>query len=120
METAMTMISAMTIGCCEARVEALRTEFGAILAARIIEDEAVDFLWDARVKQRYLGQHFDVGFGFGEDETELSRIAILSFLDGRWHTGSCLVDGEGRAADLLWKHSFDAREEAEAAFEHAA
>ena len=37
-------------------------EFGAVLAARIMEAEAVDFLWDARVKERYLGQHFDVCF----------------------------------------------------------
>jgi hypothetical protein len=115
----MTTISAVTHGC-EARVEALRSEFGAMLAARIIEAEAADFLWDARVKQRYLGQHLDVGFGFGEDETELSRIAILSLLGGVWHVASCLVDGEGQPADLLWKQSFGGREEAQAAFERAA
>ena len=115
----MTMISAISNGRCDAIVDALRAEFGVVLAARIIEAEAADFLWDARVKERYLGQHFDVGFGFGEDETELSRIAILSFLGGRWHAGTCLVDGEGSAADLLWKESFGNREEAEVAFERA-
>lgn len=115
----MTMISAMTIGCCEARVEALRSEFGSIMAVRIMEAEAMDFLWHARVKQRYLGQHIDVGMDFGEDEVELSRIAILSFLDGRWHSGTCLVDGEGLAVDLLWRQSFEGREEAEAEFAHA-
>lgn len=30
---------------------------------------------------------------------ELSRIAILSFIGGRWLAGICLRDGEGRAAD---------------------
>jgi hypothetical protein len=116
----MTMISAMANSGCEVVVDALRAEFGPVMAARIIEAEAADFLWDARVKERYLGQHFDVGFGFEEDETELSRIAILSFLGDRWHAGTCLVDGEGRAADLLWNESFGNREEAQSAFDRAA
>lgn len=116
----MTMISAMLNGGCEAVVDALQAEFGAVMAERILEAEAADFLWDTRVKERYLGQHIDVGLGFEDDETELARIAILSFLADRWHVGSCLVDSEGMPADLLWKQSFDDRAEAEAAFERAA
>jgi hypothetical protein len=50
---------------------------------------------------------------------ELSRIAILSFLDGRWHSATCLVDGEGAALELLWKQAFDALSDAEAAFGEA-
>lgn len=100
--------------------EALRAEFGAIQAARILEAEAADFLWEARLMERYLGQHFDVGLSLEEDELELARIAVLAFLDGRWHVAACLVDGEGRGVDLLWKRSFDGREEAEAGFECAA
>ena len=115
----MNMISAMANGGCEAFMDALRSEFGAIHAERIIEAEAADFLWDARVKERYLGQHFDVCFGDEPGETELARIAILSFLGGRWHAAACLVDGEGMAVDLLWKRSFDQQDEAEAAFERA-
>lgn len=115
----MTTISMMTKSC-EAVVEGLRAEFGAIQAARILEAEAADFLWETRVKERYLGQHFDVGVGLDEDEQELARIAILSFLDGNWHVAACLVDGEGQPVDLLWKRSVDGRDEAEAAFERAA
>lgn len=115
----MTTITAISNGACEARIEALHAEFGATLAARIIESEAADFLWDARVKERYLGQHFDVWMGADEDEIELARIAFLSLLGGRWHAGTCLVDGEGMAADLLWRQTFDAKDEAEAAFERA-
>lgn len=100
--------------------EALRAEFGAIQAARIFEAEAADFLWEERVEERYLGQHFDVGLSLEQDELELARVAILAFLDGRWHVAACLVDGEGRAVDLLWKRSFDGREEAAAAFDRAA
>ena len=59
----MTMISAIANGRCEALVEGLRAEFGAILADRILEAEAADYLWEARLKERYLGQHVDVGFG---------------------------------------------------------
>ena len=115
----MMMISAISNGGCDAVVDALRAEFGVVLAARIMEAEAADFLWDARVKERYLGQHFDVGLDGGHDEIELSRIAILSFLGGRWHAGTCLVDGEGRPVDLLWKQKFDGMDGAEAAFERA-
>jgi hypothetical protein len=100
-------------------VEGLRAEFGAILADRILEAEAVDYLWEARLKERYLGHHVDVGFSDDEDERELVRVAILSSLDGRWYAASCLVDGEGMAVDLLWKRSFDSREAAEAAFDFA-
>lgn len=116
----MTMISVAANARCDALVEGLRAEFGAIMADRILEAEACDYLWEARVKERYLGQHIDVGLGDFEDERELSRIAVLSCLGGLWYTASCLVDGDGTAVDLLWKRSFDGREAAEAAFDRAA
>jgi hypothetical protein len=46
-------------------------------------------------------------------------MAVLSFLDGAWHAGICLIDCEGAATDLLWKRTFDSRKEAESAFIHA-
>lgn len=107
-------------GRCELIAEELRTEFGGILAERILEAEAADFLWEVRVKERYLGQHLDVGLGEDELETELARVAILGFLDGRWIAAACLIDGEGMAVDLLWKRSFDALSEAQEAFDRAA
>lgn len=108
----MTMISVISNGRCDAVVDGLRAEFGVMLADRILEVEAMDFLWDARVKERYLGQHFSLE----DDAGELSRVAILSVLAGRWHAALCLVDGEGRAVDLFWKQDFDGPDEAEAAF----
>lgn len=116
----MTMISAIPNRRCDMVADALRAEFGAVLAARIMEAEAADFLWEARVKERYLGQHFDVGIGHDDEEMELARIAILSFLCGRWHVAACLVDGDGLAVDLLWKQDFDGLDEAKAAFDRAA
>src|ERR1700754_3917671 len=106
----MTMISALANGAVEARMTALEAEVGGILAGRIVEAEAVDFLWEARVRERYLGQHFDVCFPPDDEDMELSRIAVLSCFGGEWHAGVCLVDGEGLAVDLLWKQAFEARE----------
>jgi hypothetical protein len=110
--------SMMNAGC-DAVVEGLRAEFGAVLAARILEAEVVDFLWEARVKERYLGQHLDVGLGDADDDRELSRVATLSSLDGFWHVAACLVDGEGVAVDLLWNRRFDSLADAETTFDRA-
>jgi hypothetical protein len=117
-ETVMNSFSAISSGR-EHVLEGLRAEFGAIQTARILEAEAADFLWEARVRERYLGQHIDAAFELEEGELELSRIAVLALLDGRWHVAACLVDGEGCAVDLLWKRSFDGRAEAGVAFDRA-
>ena len=111
----MTMISAIPNRRCDMVLDALRAEFGAVLAARIMEAEAADFLWDARVRERYLGQELRIE----EDVEELSRIAIVSVLAGRWHTALCLVDGCGRPVELLWKRRFDEPHDAEAMFDRA-
>jgi hypothetical protein len=116
----MTMISAIPNRRCDMVADAIQAEFGAVLAARILDAEAADFLWEARLKERYLGQHWDVGLDHDEEELELARIAILSFLGGRWYVAASLVDGDGMAADLLWKQAFDSQDEAEAAFARAA
>jgi hypothetical protein len=112
----MNIISTVGTGRCEALVDALRAELGGVLAERVIESEAADFLWESRVRERYLGQHIDAILGDEQSSDEVSRIAFLSFLDGRWHAGICLVDGEGAATELLWKRTFLSCEEAEMAF----
>ena len=115
----MNIISMNPMGGCDARIDALRAEFGGILADRILEAEAANFLWDSRVLERYLGQHIDA---IPDDESmpeDVSRVAVLSLLDGAWYAGICLVDGEGEAIELLWKRTFDTRDEAEYAFIHA-
>lgn len=115
----MTMISMNPMGRWDARIDALRAEFGGILADRILEAEAADFLWESRVRERYLGQHVDA-FPDGESLIQdVSRIAVLSFLDSHWCAAICLIDGEGDAIDLIWKLRFSSRDEAEFAFLHA-
>lgn len=99
-----------------AQLEALKVQFGSVLASRILEAEAADFHWQARVRERYIGQHLDDDFGCGE---ELSRIAILSDLGGQWHAGVCLVDGDGEVEALLWLRSFAGLEDAHLTFDRA-
>lgn len=104
-------------------VQELQMEFGSVdvsaLARRILDAERADFHWDARVEERYLGQHVALDLGDEDAAGELARIAILSFLDGRWHGGICLVDSNGCATHLLWLRSFDRREDAAQAFARA-
>jgi hypothetical protein len=113
----MSMVSANGNVRCESLVDALRAEFGCILAQQILESEALDFLWDARLAEHYLGQHMDGGCDVGTSSLELSRIVILSRLQGRWNVALCLVDGDGSPVALLWKREFDRRDEAEFAFD---
>ena len=122
----MTIISAVSGGSGDSYarlVEGLRLEFGCAdigaLAERIFEAEKLEFHWDARVRERYLGQHLPLDLGDGNAAEDLSRIAILSFVRGRWHAGVCIVDGDGCAAELLWLRSFEARDEALDAFVRA-
>lgn len=103
-------------GPCEGLVRALRAEFGAVVAARILEAEALDFLWAARVSERYLGQYGDGGSG---GDGELSRVEIVGFLDGSWHSALCLVDGEGDAVALLWRRACASPVDAQAGFARA-
>lgn len=115
----MDIISTVGTSRCEAVVDALRAELGGVLAERVIEAEAAEFLWESRLRERYLGQHIDA---FDDQEFpsgEVSRIAFLGFLDGCWHAGICLVDGEGSATELLWKRTCDSPDEAEIAFQEA-
>ena len=92
----MTIISAIPGGSGDAYaqlVEGLRMEFGGAdvgaLAERIFETEKADFHWQARVRERYLGQHLPLDFCDEDAGEDISRIAILSFVAGRWHAGIC-------------------------------
>jgi hypothetical protein len=122
----MTIISAVPGGSGDAYarlVDGLQMELGcsdiAAIADRIFEAERVDFHWRARVRERYLGQHFALDFGDEDAGEDISRIAILTFVAGRWHAGVCLADSDGCAIDLLWLRSFDRPDEAGEAFERA-
>ena len=115
----MNMMSVIGNRVCDQRLEALRAEFGTTLADRIIEAEAVDFLWEARVSERYLGQQCGGDWAREEGDEDLSLVLVLSSLAGAWVVGLCLVDGEGSAVELVWKQPFPSRMAAEAEYGRA-
>ncbi|MBT2188621.1 hypothetical protein KK488_16835 [Sphingobium sp. H33] len=72
---------------------------GEALAHRFLEAEETDFLWDARIEERWLGSYESVD----DDDLELDRIAICGRLGGRWFASVMLVDGEGMAHGTMGK-----------------
>lgn len=99
-----------------ALVSGLEIEFGhgagEALARRFLEAEEVDFLWDARVQERWIGTYESVD----GDEIELDRIAIFGRLDGRWFVAVMIVDGDGNAHGMMGKRTFGREREAREAF----
>ena len=81
----------------------LEVEFGRdageALAHKFLEAEESDFLWDARIEERWLGSYESID----DDDLELDRIAICGRLDGRWFASVMLVDGDGMARGTMEK-----------------
>ncbi|MDT8760565.1 hypothetical protein MZO42_17830 [Sphingomonas psychrotolerans] len=100
-------------------ISGLEIEFGrqagAALAARFLEAEEVDFHWDARLQERWLGSYP----GSDEAEFELDRVQVLGRIDGRWFVAVMVVDGDGNAHGMLGKRSFRSAKRARAAFADA-
>ncbi|MGN6374230.1 MAG: hypothetical protein ACTHMG_01610 [Sphingomonas sp.] len=88
---------------------------GEALAQRFLEAEESDFLWEARVEERWLGSYE----GIDEDDLALDRIAIYGRLDGRWFASVMLVDGDGRAHGTLGKRPCRSRGSAQQAMTDA-
>jgi hypothetical protein len=72
---------------------------GEALAHRFLEAEESDFLWDARIEERWLGSYESID----DDDLELDRIAICGRLDGHWFASVMLVDGDGMAHGTMGK-----------------
>jgi hypothetical protein len=118
-EVLMNMIQ--TVGTASDRVMAalisgLELEFGRgageALAHRFLDAEEIDFHWDARVQERWIGTYESID----DDDLELDRIAVFGRLDGCWFVAMMIVDGGGNAHGMLGKRTFRRRWEAEAAF----
>lgn len=93
-------------------VAGLEIEFGYTagnaLAQRFLEAEESDFLWEARVEERWLGSYESID----EDDLTLDRIAICGRLDGRWFASVMLVDGDGLAHGTMGKRFCQSRRSA--------
>ena len=102
-----------------ALVSGLEIEFGRgageALAHRFLEAEEIDFHWDARVQERWVGTYESID----DDELELDRVAILGRLDGQWFVAVMVVDGDGKAHGMLGKRTFGRQCEGRASFAKA-
>ena len=113
-----------TIGMASDRVMAalisgLEIEFGRgageALAHRFLEAEEVDFHWDARVSERWIGSYESLD----DDDLELDRVRIFGRLDGKWFVAVMIVDGDGNAHGMMGKRIFGREREALVAFAQA-
>ena len=109
-----------TLGAASDRVMAtlvagLEIEFGRgageALAARFLEAEESDFLWDARVSERWLG-----AYRAQDEDFELDRVAIMGRLDGRWFVAVSIIDGDGNPHGLMGRRNFGSERQAREAF----
>ena len=102
-----------------ALVSGLEVEFGRgageALAQRFLDAEEVDFHWDARVSERWVGAYANVD----EEDVELDRVAIVGRLDGKWFVAVMIVDGDGNALGMIGQRTFRGRVQAEQAFDRA-
>jgi len=102
-----------------ALVSGLEIEFGRgageALAHRFLEAEEVDFHWDARISERWIGSYESID----DDELELDRVRIFGRLDGKWFVAVMIVDGDGNAHGMMGKRIFRREREACAAFAQA-
>jgi len=85
------------------------------LAHRFLEAEEVDFHWDARVEERWIGTYESID----DEDIELDRVRIFGRLDGKWFVAVMIVDGDGRAHGMMGKRGFGREREARAAFAQA-
>jgi hypothetical protein len=91
---------------------------GAALAARFLAAEECDFLWDARVEERWMGAYESIE----DDDFELDRVAIIGRIGRigrRWFVARVIIDGDGYAHGLLGRRDFGSAKVARKAFADA-
>lgn len=100
-------------------ISGLEIEFGSRaaqgLAQHFLDAEEVDFHWDARVSEWWLGAYE----AQNDDEIELDRIMIRGHLDGRWFVATMIVDGDGNPHGMLGCRNFEDEKSAIEAFDNA-
>jgi hypothetical protein len=96
-------------------IAGLEIEFGRGagegLAHHFLEAEEVDFHWDARESERWLGSYESID----DEDDALDRVAICGRLDGQWFVATMIVDGDGQAHGMLGCRTFGSGKSARAA-----
>lgn len=87
-----------------------------VLAARFLEAEEADVLWDARLAERWIGRYESLD---GDPEAELDRLAIIGKCGDDWFVAIVIVNGEGHPDGLIGRRSFSDFSEARQAFSKA-
>lgn len=102
-----------------ALIAGLKIEFGlgadTNLTRHYLQSEEVDFHWDARVSERWLGTYESID----DDVIELDRIAIYGRLDSEWFAAICIIDGDGNPHDMISCRTFDSKVGAKGAYQNA-
>lgn len=88
----------------------------SVLAARFLEPEETDVLWDARLAERWIGRYESLD---GDPEADLDRLAIIGKLASDWFVAIVIVDGEGHPDGLIGRQRFSDFSEARRAFSKA-
>lgn len=116
METIMEQVGGAADRVMHALIAGLTLEFGRDagegLAQRFLDAEEFEFLWDARLQERWIGG-WDAGL---DDDIELDRVRILAKLDRKWTIATLLIDGDGNPHGLLGRRDFARRAPAERAY----
>ncbi len=86
------------------------------LAARFIEAEEADVLWDARLAERWIGRYESLD---GLPDADLDRLAIIGKCGDDWFVAIVIVDGEGHPDGLIGRRRFSDFSEARQAFSKA-
>ena len=98
-------------------IAGLELEFGRGaaegLAQRFIDAEDIDFHWEARIEERWIGSYE----AQNDDAFDLDRVAIFGQIDGRWFAAICIVDGDGMAHGMMGRQVFSDVMAARNAFE---
>jgi hypothetical protein len=99
-----------------ALVSGLELEFGRgageALAHRFLDAEEVDFHWDARIEERWIGAYESADM----DDVELDQVAVLGRFDGQWFVARLIVDGDGEAHGMISRRGFESIGAAREAF----
>ncbi len=103
----------------EKLIAGLEIEFGRgtgeTLAHRFLEAEEMDFRWDARASERWLGIYESSQI----EDFGLDRIAICGRLDGKWFAATMIIDGDGSSHGMLACRSFRSEKAARKALAQA-
>ena len=103
-----------------ALIAGLELEFGRgageALAHRFLDAEEVEFTWDARVQERWIGSYDGDQYDDDGGYISLDRIAVMGAIGAGYFVATLIVDGDGNAHGMLGKRAFVSERAAREAF----